>query len=1622
MEDLSFELNAPKNLKSKQTGSRKKFPELSSKVKIKDKENKKPTKSIKLWDPNEDDIRKFLNKKPTKTTSQLTKSKTVDTLKNGNAGVGTKKVVGDFSSKKETSNQVEKINVEKSKKTNVEKPKKEMVEKCKTGNTNKDAKSKGSAKSTLYKGYDSSNESYKMSTTYEFSGNSRDESENLSDDSLVKIFKSKLPTSAKIDRILTPRVNNVRALSSRNDKGDINPSKSKKLTFDGKDKPSAKPKSSQQKVLQDPKPFNKKRIIQDMGISGGFRNSVGFNVFATPLKTTQTKISTPTESENNGRRENMEKKMTKNEREKNYKGKKMDDYYFQSDNKGEKMTDINRHNDNERKKRSCVASKKAPLTFETNDDSDVDFDQVRIKGDAKQKDTKRGPKGISKHEFEKNSNENIGKVTQRGTKSTRRNPLTALSPAQHNSSLFSTISGGRNSGSNLSGSRNSSLFSSLSPSPRRNLRSSSLFSTISMESKESHDSSGSVYVSAADSPMSISNDVITDTRRKDNKKHIDIDPKLIENRKKIQVDHKSNSRKNVKNKNWIENESCDLTSAKVCGRSNFNNAKDKGHSNSKDKFHTSSFSPKMLRSRNNTNDKSSLYSSITSNESLAPANNKYLNNRGDPRKQNKSVDRKHGSMLESRNEADAKLLSQLALREENRSSSIISGIDKLNLTEDKSNLSEDRSILTENVKNNYIQNISNHREVSKDSSNLNETGNSVNMSHVDIKHSSKPSIHSSLFSSINSDSSKLADDKQPAVVTQPNAAEVISISSDSSFDIDADLAELEAAKSSGAAAAGILCKDWNNSNMNKDSKLSEGSKIVQDTKFSEDEMYGTRNDSGRSELEKNGHSASIGGTPVDGNSAFYSTFGNINLTTGVKILKAKHFFNSSDDRFSSISEPSCVESSVLTQKDPRRQINETIEARDSDLSQSNRSNEVLVKRLYTVDKSVNSGSLYPKINESIESTDFKTALGNLESELAYKTRETNPQSGGNETQPHQSHSEYSGGDKSSWVESSILPKTGRSLYPKLDGMKESSNFKTGLGFLTNGSDSKSGHIDSKLDVHRDLKTGLNGHEQTNGISHETKNQPKLLSNKSESSRTHKDLTESKSSGRNVLDDLFDKSKVFNGERWVSKTETEGSFQFKEPKLKENDTRVNGKNCKGDDPHADDLSSWGVNSRGNVKVKVDRYSLSFNFNKLIGPKPETSSAEQFSSDVKQINEVNKRKSFNRDLRKSIEIKRSIVISSDSDEDDSDDQIRVVNKGKRKQRILDSSEESEDSVGESSEGQGTEEEEEVRVGPKGTRKLLHGLTSDFNEILKINKKATAKSVPNTPKAAPPVRSLDKKPKGKAPKQFTPVPNTPLRTDKISKTNRLTFLSSLSVNIPDSYIPHPEAAVYKTKFKSKKEELARRLFHLYNKEVFGDRLPSDMPLEWNGRMRTTSGFCYNKRIRSLDPTKPDVRSARIALSKKILDTPDRLRDTLVHELCHAASWLIDGMRDGHGPNWKKWTIYAMQRFPELPPIKRCHDYKIDTKYVYRCSQCDYEFGRHSKSLNIERKVCGYCHGKFILLTNSRQGQTEQTTKRPPTQFALFVKENYARVKQENVGVKHGDVMKLLSQKFAQTKLNNG
>ncbi|MGH0145294.1 UNVERIFIED_CONTAM: hypothetical protein FKN15_031819 [Acipenser sinensis] len=212
----------------------------------------------------------------------------------------------------------------------------------------------------------------------------------------------------------------------------------------------------------------------------------------------------------------------------------------------------------------------------------------------------------------------------------------------------------------------------------------------------------------------------------------------------------------------------------------------------------------------------------------------------------------------------------------------------------------------------------------------------------------------------------------------------------------------------------------------------------------------------------------------------------------------------------------------------------------------------------------------------------------------------------------------------------------------------------------------------------------------------------------------------------------------------------------------------------------------------------------------------------------------------------------------------------------------------------------------------------------------------------------------------------------------------------------------------FKQKREELSKRLYVLYNSSIFDCKLPGDMEVTWNKKMRKTAGYCVTGQRRGVEVQ----RYARIELSEKVCDSAERLRDTLVHEMCHAATWLINGVRDGHGQFWKLYARKSTVVHPELPMVTRCHSYEINYKYQYECRKCKNKIGRHSKSLDTQRFVCALCTGQLVLLTSQKNATPVRTELNP---FAAFVKENYGSTKKELVGMSHGDVMRKLSADFA-------
>ncbi|XP_054244551.1 germ cell nuclear acidic protein [Indicator indicator] len=236
----------------------------------------------------------------------------------------------------------------------------------------------------------------------------------------------------------------------------------------------------------------------------------------------------------------------------------------------------------------------------------------------------------------------------------------------------------------------------------------------------------------------------------------------------------------------------------------------------------------------------------------------------------------------------------------------------------------------------------------------------------------------------------------------------------------------------------------------------------------------------------------------------------------------------------------------------------------------------------------------------------------------------------------------------------------------------------------------------------------------------------------------------------------------------------------------------------------------------------------------------------------------------------------------------------------------------------------------------------------------------------------------------------------------------VATCDLSNPDSH--------YRKHFKKNKEELAQKLYDLYNNTIFEQKLPEKMAIIWNKKMRKTAGYCVTGQTKSPEAK----RYARIELSERVCDSADRLRDTLVHEACHAASWLINGVRDGHGPFWKFYAHKSTVIHPELPAVTRCHSYEINYKFTYQCVLCKAMTGRHSKSLDTECFMCAFCGGQLLLSQPPRKGDTPART--PLTPFAKYVKENYGLAKREQRGLSHGEVMRKLSADFAlKTKLQD-
>ncbi|EJD04361.1 uncharacterized protein FOMMEDRAFT_28080 [Fomitiporia mediterranea MF3/22] len=175
------------------------------------------------------------------------------------------------------------------------------------------------------------------------------------------------------------------------------------------------------------------------------------------------------------------------------------------------------------------------------------------------------------------------------------------------------------------------------------------------------------------------------------------------------------------------------------------------------------------------------------------------------------------------------------------------------------------------------------------------------------------------------------------------------------------------------------------------------------------------------------------------------------------------------------------------------------------------------------------------------------------------------------------------------------------------------------------------------------------------------------------------------------------------------------------------------------------------------------------------------------------------------------------------------------------------------------------------------------------------------------------------------------------------------------------------------------AQALFDELNASVFKRGLPKETPLIWNNRLLATAGRAkWHKDSKGIETT-------CIELATKVLDceaepSQERIRNTLSHEMCHLACWVINrNPKENHGREWKAWVNKVMQKRPDIS-ISTKHSYDITYKYEWQCQtpSCRKIYGRHSNSINVETSVCGICKvGDLVPLFKTRARKTKAISK---------------------------------------------
>ncbi|RUP43818.1 hypothetical protein BC936DRAFT_136690 [Jimgerdemannia flammicorona] len=246
-----------------------------------------------------------------------------------------------------------------------------------------------------------------------------------------------------------------------------------------------------------------------------------------------------------------------------------------------------------------------------------------------------------------------------------------------------------------------------------------------------------------------------------------------------------------------------------------------------------------------------------------------------------------------------------------------------------------------------------------------------------------------------------------------------------------------------------------------------------------------------------------------------------------------------------------------------------------------------------------------------------------------------------------------------------------------------------------------------------------------------------------------------------------------------------------------------------------------------------------------------------------------------------------------------------------------------------------------------------------------------------------------------------------------------------------------ISKKAFKERKEEMAREFF-----------------AELNPRARRKGSGSYPRIPFTPTPHQAQGEDDRCTYAGFISCIPcgllvgwsvdfntERLRETLAHELCHAATWIINGVdKPPHGKvfkycisndadvfllSWFHRGRLTTKAFPDIT-VTTCHHYEIDYKYRWTCMNpaC----GKTSITFNLtepnsldQRYALFTCFARFFRRLKTQDKVKKDGTpfaSRQPNKFQLYLKENFKRIKNLHPRKTHAEIMAILSNEYKASK----